>query len=152
MNAIFAIQHISLIVTFSRIYIYGFHRTYFIIELSTLHSTRVPSHPPRTAATPVRLWRDGRLPVSERNELSLNARGSIHSARVAQEVHSVGSYVADRPRVVLCVHRSAHVCTMCLHRVNLHTGYAIGDDTEIERISSPSQCLRCAKSRCSFGC
>lgn len=82
---------------------------------------------------------------SERNELSLNARGSIHSTSVAQEVHSVGSYVADRPRVALCVHRSAHVCTMCLHRLYLHTGSAIGD--EMERISSPSQCRRCAKSR-----
>lgn len=85
---------------------------------------------------------------SERNELSLNARGSIHSASVAQEVHSADSYAADRPRVMLCyVCIDSRVCTMCLRGTYLHTGSAIGDDTGIERIFSLRHSVAAARNR-----
>lgn len=118
-------------------------RAYFIVEPLTSHARSIASSANRSHTCTVMRRRKTSGP-SERNELSLNARGSIHSASVAQEVHSAGSYAADRPRVV---HRSARMHDMPLRGVYLHTGSAIGADTGIEKISSLRRGVAAARNR-----
>jgi len=122
--------------------IHRFCCTYFIVEASTSHSVFHRILRGHTCTVMRRRKTSGPF---ERNELSLNARGSIHSASVAQEVHSARTLPVAHVLRYVCI--DPRVCTMCLRRIYLHTGSAIGDDTGIERISSLRRCRRRAKSR-----